>query len=389
MMDAGALKILSLTHDLSDAAVEKRALMLRAGGATVTVAGFRRIAEPVRSVAGCSAVNFGRTYNGGFIQRIWSVIREAILLGRHRTLFADADVIIARNLEMLALAVRGRSMGSPAPGIVYESLDIHRLLLDRGLTGSLLRKLEGWLSRRASALVTSSPAFVSNYFGPLSQVRLPVRLVENKVLHTNEAPARLNLAHRPPGPPWRVGWFGIIRCRKSMEMLAELVRRSAGAVEVVIRGRPAPDQLEDFDKRISETPGLRFLGPYRNPDDLALIYSGVHFTWAIDMFEEGLNSSWLLPNRLYEGGLFGSVPIAEGSVESGRFLKSLGIGVALNEPLGSALADFFGRLTPAQYHALESAALSVPQSAWVYDSRDCKALVSYLRSLPGGNPHGE
>jgi succinoglycan biosynthesis protein ExoL len=371
------LKILYLVHDLADPAVARRITMLRDGGATITLAGFRRTAAPITSVAGCPAINLGQTYNGGFAQRLWSVLRETALLGRHRAAFATADVILARNLEMLAIGVRGRSLSTPAPTLIYESLDIHRLLLNDGFAGKALRALEGWLSRRASALLTSSPAFLREYFDTRSSVRLPTRLIENKVYPAPAAPA----PSRTPHAPWVIGWFGAIRCHKSLDLLKTLVRESDGKVQVVIRGRPSLDQFTDFTAQTSDTPGLTFEGPYKNPDDLAAIYAQVHFTWAIDMFEEGLNSSWLLPNRLYEGGLFAAVPIAAENVETGRLIRRLGIGLTLPEPKLLALRQFFNRLTPETYQALEQAARNIPAANWQYTQQDCADLVACLRAF--------
>jgi hypothetical protein len=377
------VKILYLVHDLSDSTVHKRAVMLRDGGASVAVAGFRRTAEPIDTVAGCETFNMGRTYNGGFAQRIFSILRQIVFLRRNRTIFENADIIIARNLEMLAIAVRGRSLCARPPVLVYESLDIHRLLLNRGLAGKVLRALEGWLTKRASSLITSSPAFVHSYFETLSQVRLPVMLIENKVYNPamEQQPARIR---RMSGPPWRIGWFGIIRCRKSLQLLSDLVRESNGSVEVVIRGRPAIDQIPDFHKITSQTPLLRFSGPYQNPEDLAAIYGDVHFSWAIDMYEEGLNSSWLLPNRLYEGGLFNTVPMAAQSVETGRFLDRLGLGVTLDEPLDACLHDFFRNLSPSRYASLEKSATEIPRANWYYTKQDCVSFVTFLSSLKDG-----
>jgi succinoglycan biosynthesis protein ExoL len=373
------MKILYLVHDLSDPAVQRRVRMLSDGGAVVTVAGFRRAAEPIPHVAGCAAINLGQTYSGGFAQRIWSVLREVFHLARYHQLFADTDIIMARNLEMLAIAVRGRSLCPAPPVLVYESLDIHRLLLNKGPVGISLRMLEGWLSKRASALITSSPAFVTSYFEVLSRVRLPVRLLENKVY----APDMKDIHPlvRPAGPPWRIGWFGMIRCRKSLQMLTDLVKQSNGTVEVVIRGRVALDQIPDFYKIAATTPGLSFAGAYKNPEDLAAIYQDVHFSWSIDMYEEGLNSSWLLPNRLYEGGLFNAVPIALKSVETGRFLERLGIGVTLAQPPDSFLKSFFRNLTNKHYQSLEKYALETSRVLWRYDKKDSEALVEYLNAL--------
>lgn len=379
------LRLLYLVHDLADAAVAKRITMLQDGGAQVTVAGFRRSEAAPATLAGVPVIDLGRTYNGGFAQRIMAVFAILLKIRRFRQLFAENDMIIARNLEMLAIGVRGRAITSPKPVLVYESLDIHRLLLNQGPVGKILRWLEGWLSRRASALLTSSPAFVEHYFTPLSHVRLPVRLVENKVYNGENAAPLLRL-DRTGGPPWRIGWFGAIRCRKSLDLLSALAERANGQVEVIIRGKPSYDQFEDFDRQTKQNPHLRFLGPYKNPDDLEQIYADVHFTWAIDMFEEGQNSSWLLPNRIYEGGRHGAVPLALENVETGRFLQRLQTGATFKKLTAEALANFFAALTSLEYQRLSENAMCVPASAWTFTKQDCAELVSYLRRLQGSGP---
>src|SRR3546814_11201269 len=67
-------------------------------------------------------------------------------------------------------------------------------------------------------------------------------------------------------------------------------------------------------------------GEYRNPDDLPEIYGRVHLTWAFDFLDEGSNSDWLLPNRLYEGGYFGSVALVSSHTETGKKVRELGLG---------------------------------------------------------------
>ena len=373
-------RILYLVHDLYDPAVYKRIAMLKSGGAKVTVAGFRRVEEPAYNLADCHTINLGQTYNAGFTQRMISVIREIILIRKYHNIFSENDIIIARNLEMLAIGVRGKKLLSSKPILIYESLDIHRLLLKKNIFGKLLRKLEGWLTKKASALITSSPAFISEYFNNLSEIKLPIKLIENKVfnLYTENIIPTINSI---PPQPWKIGWFGAIRCRKSLDILTNLVKNSNGNIEVIIRGRPSLDQFDNFYKDTNSVPGIKFLGEYKNPDNLESIYSEVHFTWAIDMFEEGLNSSWLLPNRLYEGCLYGSVPIANANVETGRLIDSMKIGVSLKEVNLNLLSDLFEQLTEKKYCVMRECLLKVPRSCWSHNIEDCKELVLYLGSL--------
>lgn len=373
-------KILYLVHDLNDPGVARRVAMLRDGGAHVIVFGFYRGAVAKSSLAGAPAVALSATRNGNFIGRIGAVIWHLFTLQKYKTDFAAADIIIARNLEMLALAVRGCALTRTKVPVVYEVLDIHRLMVRDDMIGMILRTLEGWLGKRADLLITSSPAFVAHYFRPRSKLNLPIRLIENKVYNSL---GRLPAAPPPqtPGPPWVIGWFGAIRCRKSLAILKHLVAQSNGQIQVIIRGRPAYDQFENFDRDVSNTPGLQFMGPYQYPDDLALIYGQIHFTYTVDYFEEGLNSSWLLPNRLYEGGAMGRVPIALAPVATGAFLEKHHIGVRLQEPLLPALQTFFSRLTPDQYHTLAATCAAVPRTNWVADQNEMYDLVAFLSSL--------
>jgi len=379
---SGAIRILVLAQDLADAAIHRRVAMLRAGGAQVTAAGFRRVPQPIESVAGCAALDFGQTLNAKLLKRIISVAQKLISLRRYQALFTDTDVIIARNLDMLVIATCGRGHRKPQPVLIYECLDIHRLMLDRGPVGWILRCIERQLSLRAAAILTSSPAFVNHYFRRIARLKIPIRLVENKVLPINEktTPNEISSSRRP-GPPWVIGWFGMIRCTRSLRLLIELTQQSQGAVQVVIRGKPLEHLFGDFEKAIGNVPGVQFLGPYRNPEDLPSIYRHVHFNWAIDMFEAGLNSSWLLPNRLYEGGLYGAVPIALLSVETGRLLKKLGLGVLLTDSLAHSLRNFFTTLTPQKYRDLETAVLSMPRTTWLCSRNESAALVKWLGSV--------
>ena len=378
-MTVNRLKILYLVHDLSDSTVHKRVAMLKDGNAEVTIMGFYRADNPPTSIHGFPAIALARTYDGKFLHRILTTLQMVATISQYRAQLADADIIIARTLEMLSVAVRGRSLVKPTPALVYESLDIHRLLLKKNIVGKILRGLEGWLSRRASLLITSSPAFIREYFEKLSSVTCEPYLIENKVYQSHDTPRPV--AKHPPITPWKIGWFGAIRCHKSLNILTELVRNMEGQVEVIIRGKPSLDQFDDFYQQTSGIQGLRFEGPYQNPADLEKIYSEVHFTWAIDMFEEGLNSSWLLPNRIYEGGLYSSVPLAQENVETGAHLKRLKTGYLLPNPLLPALTDFFKNLTADKYNHLYQNAVNVPIEAFVMTEKDSLNFIQKLSSL--------
>jgi succinoglycan biosynthesis protein ExoL len=382
------MKLAFFAHDLADPAIHRRLRMLRMGGVgSTSLLGFRRSAEPVGEVEGAPAIDLGRTRDARLGRRVGSVLRAAAALPRLRDAVQGSTVVMARNLEMLALASAARSRFAPDAALVYECLDIHRLMLSAGVLGAALRSVERRLVRSCDLLTVSSPAYGTEYFASTLRAPPPIYLLENKVLSCEVDPGSLTLPGQgcapagSPAPPWRIGWFGKMRCRRSLHLLAELARRFPGRIEVVIRGQPALDAIPDFHEVVAGTPGLVFHGRYNRSTDLAAMYAEVHFTWALDFYEAGANGDWALANRLYEGGLHRSVPIAQRSVEMGRWLAGRGIGVLLDEPFGPALEEYFATLDLQRYTEAKAAAARLPVSDCVHDARDCADFVATLAGL--------
>jgi succinoglycan biosynthesis protein ExoL len=110
-----------------------------------------------------------------------SVASATMRLQRLEKVLRGCQVMLARNLEMLFLAVKAVRRYAPNASLVFECLDIHRLLLGRNLPGRLLRSIETSLMRDVDLILTSSPRFISEYFNRRN-FNCPIRILENKVL---------------------------------------------------------------------------------------------------------------------------------------------------------------------------------------------------------------
>lgn len=371
-----------LAHDLSDPAIGRRIRMLEAGGASVKIAGFLRGDGRPGDLAAHSPLCLGQTHDARLAQRSAGIARVLLTrMGELKQHLDGIDVLIARNLEMLVLAARLVRVMRPRPRLVYECLDIHRLLTAPGFVGAAIRRIERIAGRDVDLVVTSSPAFVSNHLGR-GVFAGRTMIVENKVpAFGSETPQAA--AGTPPGPPWRIGWFGILRCRRSLELLTELARRAEGRVEVVLRGRPSPAIFPDLAGELDGCPNIVFKGAYDGARDLAQIYEEVHFAWCIDFYEEGGNSRWLLPNRLYESAYHRTVPVALGRDETGRFLRRHEMGVVLDEAAPDGLLATFGGFDAADYAAQTARLDALPRSVWSTDPAECRRLVKALAAAGG------
>jgi len=148
---------------------------------------------------------------------------------------------------------------------------------------------------------------------------------------------------------------------------------------VELRGRPSRTAIPDFDTLLADTPYVTFRGEYDRRTDLAQMYKDVHFTWAIDFYEAGQNSAWLLPNRLYEGGAHGAVPIADASVATGQWLARYNAGVLLREPIEARLHDYFATLNGLKYTLATAALAGVDASRWIDDGQDAADFIAAIR----------
>jgi succinoglycan biosynthesis protein ExoL len=372
------MKISYFVHDIGHPDLVRRFEMLRQGGADSRIFGFRR-ARPVDNNLAGSVVDLGRTIDGQFAQRTWTVAKTIPRLRQWANELALSDVVLARNLEMLVLAATARSLYAPRSPLVYECLDVHRLMLSNHLVGAGLRQVERMLLASSQGLMVSSPAFIREYFERNASVLPKTLLVENKVFPD----PRLDQETPPlaPGPPWRIGWFGVLRCRRSLEMLSRLVRSLPGTIEVVVAGLPASNVFPDANKSFGGIPGLVFHGPFKDEAELSRLFRSVHFAWAIDYYEAGGNSSWLLPNRLYRAALYQSVPLALANVETGRWLADHGTGVLLGEPVDEQLIATMRDMTPRSFSSARAAVARIPRSSLITEAQECRDLVATLGEL--------
>ncbi|MBI1403134.1 MAG: hypothetical protein GC147_07975 [Porphyrobacter sp.] len=363
-----ASTIAYLVHDLGDAAAARRVAALRQGGAEVALAGFYRREIP-DAVAGIRPHPLGRSRDARLGQRALLVLLTLLMPGRLTSQVRRADVVVARNLEMLVIAAW---LARPGQRLVYECLDIHRLMLTRSPVGMVLRWIERRLLARTSKVIVSSPAFARDYFRTVQHWDGAIALVENKVAALPAEPPRA-----PRGGPWTIGWFGMLRCRRSLDLLTDLAQRSAGRIAVVIAGLPSPDVFPDLAGEVEARKGVTFLGRYA-PEDLPELYGRVHFAWCIDYFQEGLNSRWLLPNRLYESLAHGAVPVALEGVETGRWLAEAGVGLRLAE--GEAIGEALQKLDHEAYAALRDAVRALPRERIAFVPADHRLLVERLEA---------
>ena len=150
-------KIAFFGHDAADAAIRRRVEAFQSAG--LDIVGFMmRRRNP--GELGWTNVDLGETRDGAFLHRLRSIFSGASVAAKDAKRLRSVDLIYARNLDMLALAILAKRKLKLKTPVIYESLDVHRLLSRTDFIGGLMRQLEGRLLRRCAGLVVSSPGFL-------------------------------------------------------------------------------------------------------------------------------------------------------------------------------------------------------------------------------------
>ncbi|MBE9637062.1 glycosyltransferase [Salipiger mangrovisoli] len=321
------------------------------------------------------------TKDENLLLRAGVVAGSVLKMAGHRDRLRRADMIFARNMDMLAIAQAARTIaGAGHVPLIYECLDINGSLCGDGAKGRAMRAAERALLAKVQLVVVSSPSFISEYFGPMQGYDGPWALWENKLAAGAALPPRPRLRAPAGDGPLRLGWVGTIRCAPSLKLLAEVADRMGDRVQVEIHGVVHRHTLPDFDAVIDARPNMTFHGPYEYPGALADIYGGCDAVWAQDLWQRGNNSDWLLPNRIYEASWAGCPSIAVAGTETGRRVGSDGLGWVLDDASGDALLALLESLPRQEIVARGQALLDRPDADFVQSQADIEEVIDRVRA---------
>jgi len=374
-------------HDSAESTVIKRIRAFTGLGLRVVGFCFRRDKFARDFTPFWENLHLGTTEDRHYGRRLHALLSALPKLWRHRAALREADFIYARNIDMAALALAAKVFSRATAPLVYEVLDVQRVFVGKGPVAALFRWAERRILRHTDLLVISSPGFESHYFRPVQGYRGRTFLLENKISFAQAAAVERPAAPLAEAAPdkWVIGWFGTLRCPKSLAMLCRIAAALPDKVEIYLRGVPTETGLDYFRHAIADHPNMIYDGEYRNPDDLAAIYDRVHLTWAFDFLDEGTNSKWLLPNRVYEGGYFGAVALAASGTQTGEKLRELGLGYTFEAPIVENLVAFLRWYSMDEHLARRAHILSLPPETFcdLHDTRDLCELVLGLTRRSG------
>lgn len=337
-------------------------------------------------------VELGITKDRRYYSRLATILNGLRIMWRHRAQLREMDVFYARLFDSAFLAMLMKKLLRLDAKLVYEIEDVHDVFFRKTLRARVMRFLERRILENADLVVLPSPGFAEGYLAPYQNYDRPYFLLENRIqldeIPTKDAPPSERAeAWKQSRDRWVIGWFGTLRCRKSMALLSEIAERLGDKVLIYTRGFPTETGLEAYMEIVDRHPNWVHEGPYLMPDDLEDLYGRVHFVWCLDFFDENGNSELLLACRMYHGGYFGAVPLFTAQSQMARHLEPHKIGHAVSDPYVEQVCTLIENMDWEAYQAERASILSRREELFLEDGSGVRALLNTISQT--GNASGE
>lgn len=288
--------------------------MLAKEGADVKIVGYTRNNFPKGSDNIPTEV-LGSISHGNYFVRFINLLRT---IPRLRKQAQEFDVIYCFSFDTLIIA--SISLVFQKHIIIYQVQDIKRQFFGDAILPRLYRAVERNLIKNITHLVISSVDYHTKYFAKYHNYPMKhTTVIENKL---EVDPLQSIDLYDNLDKKISIGYFGVMRCKRSWEILKGAVHRGGGTFTLSLRGKP--NAMPDLAEEIKEEENITFGGPYSSPDELQSIYENVNIVWAAYPYAYGKQGNWQMARtiRFYESCAFGRpVLVQKGTPQAETVLK--------------------------------------------------------------------
>lgn len=361
----------------------KRISMLQGVGFDIEVIAFERPYHQGR-LPSCPIQTVGKIDHGHYTKRLWKMLAA---LPAIRRAIKSHDLIYASGADMAMICLLSNlGLGRP---IVFEIADIRSLQTSKGLKGLIIRTIDKWVTNSCDLMVVTAQGYVDGYYRQWLNTKTPALVIENKLEPTvddawrNQAVTK-NMEGTPlVDRPLRIGYFGLLRCAHSWNVLEKLAATRLGDIEIVVAGLPV--MPPDISERIKKHSNIEFRGQYSSPMDLPALYCEIDIIWACYPFPkpDEQNWRWARTNRFYESCYYKKPMIVlEGSGDAEAVCLN-GIGIVVPDAKIDDVIKVLSEIESKQLAVWQENIVTLPMEIYTYTSEidDLKiALINIAAS---------
>lgn len=354
----------------------KRIAMLQNEGFEVSAVAFERGFQKGREPS-CAVEVLGHIDHGRYLARLVKMVLAAPAL---RAAIARNDVIYASGPDMALMSLLA-GLGLRRP-MVLEIGDIREIQVRRGMIGRMVRWIDAQVAGACSLLVSTASGFIDGYYRQKLGTRTPALIIENKLEPTTAIELPRSDDDAPTTSHLRIGYFGVLRCQWSWEVLTTLAAAHT-SIEIVAAGIALSPK--DIAEQALTAPNIRYLGAYRSPQDLESLYSQVDIVWACYPSPGGTDAwRWAQKicrsNRFYECCAYRTPIISLQGSGDGDVVSVLDIGLVIPSKATEETVETIAQINDQDLRRWKANAVRLPRSTYEYTSEGSE-LSALIRDL--------
>ena len=218
--------------------------------------------------------------------------------------------------------------------IIYEVGDIRKIYTKKTFFRFLFRFLQRRIVKKASLIVVTSKAFVDSYFRDILKVKNTEKfyVLENKPELKKDK--MINYSFK--GYPIRIGYFGVIRCERSIEILSQILK--SNKFSLYLRGIYDNKIIEKY--KLYEYKNIIIGDEYKVPNELYEMYNDIDLCWATYPYQKNEkvgNFQWAKTTRYYESLFFSKPLILQKNSQDYKDIKkyNVSVNIDLNDVKGT------------------------------------------------------
>jgi succinoglycan biosynthesis protein ExoL len=320
----------------------------------------------------------GEITHVSYLKRFVIIVKS---LNKIKDAIKKTDVIYTFGLDMLFLGWISKQLSfRKNVKLVYEVGDIREILIGKAPINYLARFFEKILLKYVSILVITSKAFYTEYFKKIQNVKsLEYHVIENKLDTDKMATTYLQELVGNDNKEIAIGYFGVLRCMRTLEILKMLAEKGKGKFKIYLRGLPGIKTQKEYDQLVS-TEGVVNEGPYVVPDDLPAMYNSVDMVWACYPYQgkEVGNWCWAKTIRFYESCYFKKPVFVQTGTEDCKTVEQYGIGICLGLDKIEKTVEYLLSLSYAEISEWKKNMNDLPEYVYMY-SDEHERLITLLK----------
>lgn len=318
-------------------------------------------------------INLGTIKHGDLVSRIEVYFKALKIISKQQSKDLPTDIYFFGFDVLPWLTLAGRFKKCR---LIFEIPDIRDKFFQKSLPSRIMKRILKFSMKSISAVIVTSRLFQSGFLKLNGIPSEPWFLLENKI-HLTEN----KLKPKSQRQKIVIGYFGLLRCERSLLILKELVDRSEN-FSILIYGY-FMNIPKDLEIAVKNHPKISYEGTYKSPQDLARIYSEIDISWVAYPFHDPSkdgNYRYAWTNRYYEAGFF-RIPMI-GNTHSGDAEKivdnNYGMSLDLSD-IEKAVVEL-SNLDKAKIQQWEKELTKTPLNEFMSTDEDYYPLIKYLQS---------